>query len=281
MENNEYVQFQPTKEQEKINKIHLHRRERIGQTYGSGLMRTIVIIFTIFLSLDFFLSFMSFITSQYSVSVIVSSLYWMVIMVIRFLPNVVTCIALWIIFSKAHNHRKISVAGFRLMQIILIFQGVVSLISMIIGVIYIVCEPSVIAMEGLSESGTYILMIALLVIVQLVKILLYTFLSISVSGVFKDKKGLNKLPLGFGSSIVALVVGGLLLINMIPLYNILSESIYSLGLEYTDLYYLFETVLLNPLNMIFYGIFIGFGGLIGLLYCIKQKKINEAQNADI
>lgn len=281
MENNMNILNNEIKEQDKINRINLYRRERIGSTYGNGLMRTIAILFTIFLALDFFLSFISFMASQTDIPVIISSLYWIIIMMFRFIPNLLTCIAIWIIFSKAHNKRKISSVGFKIMNIILIYQGIFAFITMIIGVIYILSAPDVVAIEGLSLTGSYILMIALFVIVQLVKILLYTFLSISVSGIFKDKKGLKKLPLNFATSIIALVIGGLLIINMIPLYNILNESIYSLRLVYTDEYYLFEVILMNPFNMIFYGIFIAFGGLIGLQYCLKQKKITEAVNADI
>ena len=280
MENQEFL-YQPTKEEIKRNKINLHRHERIGATYGNNFMRTIAILFTIYMILDFFLSFMSFATYQYDVYVIVSSLYWMFIMVIRFIPNLVTCIALWIIFTKGHNAREVSVLGFKMIQIIMIFQAVFSFITLIVGSIIIVSSSNqIIPMDGLTKLGTFVLILSMFIFVQLVKIIIHVILTISVASILDDKKGLNRFKFGYLSSVLCIVIGLLLILNIIPSYNIIFESIYSLPIAYNRVYPLFETILLNPLNIIFYGIFIGFGGCIGLLYIRKQNKIDEIMNEE-
>lgn len=282
MNDNQINEIQISKEQEKINKINLNRRQRTGSTYGSGFMRTICIVFTIFLALDFFLGFMSFVTTSGDISAVVSSLYWMVIMVLRFLPNICACISLWIIFSKSHNAREIPSFGFKLMMIVVIFQAAVSFITLIIGTLYIIINSNIIIpMEGLDYSFTIILILSIFIIVQLCKILLYVFITISLVGISKDKDGIRPIKLGYISSILCLVFGGFILLNVIPAFNIIQESIISLQLNDSIAYSLIEVFVENPFTQILFGLMIGFGGLIGLLHMKKQKLIDEVINENI
>lgn len=248
-----------------VHKQNLVRREKIGKTFGSGFMRTIAILLTVFVSLDLFAGFVS--TTTCDSSIFIQSVSWMALVVTRFVPNIIGCIAIWAIFSTAHGKHEINLLGFKTLRCVIIVMGIVVVLHLIGGIIMLVVNINyVIPIESLSVIGTVTLSIVIFTIFELIQLLIYILVFVSIDSVIKNKNGEEPMKLGKLTSITLIIVGSLMVLNFVPIINIINEIVEAFELRGVVIYRIISFIYQNPFSVILGGIIMIFGGIVILLF---------------
>ncbi len=249
---------------EDINSKNLERRERIGKTFGSGYMRTVCILYTIFVAIDLFAGFVSSISC--GSDIMLQSLNWMGLMLIRFVPNIICCVFLWMLFSIAHNKHEVSVSVFKTLKWIMVIFSIITLIHFVVGTIAFILTEYVKVFNVMGYYGTVILAIVILFIFSVVKILLYIFMIIGLDSLIKDKDGGSSIKMGKFIGILLIVLGGFYALNMVTLVNISKEIIIAFYFKEHSFIQFWLFIYQNPLNILLVGIVMVFIGIVVLLF---------------
>ncbi len=261
MENQENLYEQSL---EDINSKNLERREKIGKTFGSGYMRTVCILFTIFVAIDLFVGFIS--TTACDSDIMLQSLNWMGLMITRFVPNIICCVFLWMLFSIAHNKHEISVSVFKALKWMMVIFSIITLIHFVVGTVGFILTENVKVFNVIEYNGTVILAIVILFIVSAIKILLYVFMIIGLDSLIKDEIGYAPIKMGKFIGILLITLGGFYALNMVTLVNISNEIINAFYFKKHSFMQFWVFIYQNPLNILLVGIAMVFIGIVVLLF---------------
>lgn len=253
-----------------VHKKNLVRRERIGKTFGSGYMRTIAILLTIFVSIDLFAGFVTITTCDRQI--FFQSISWISLVVTRFLPNIICCIAVWAIFSTAHSKHEINLTGFKALRIIIIILAIVTIFHLIGGIVMFALNTNFVRpIDSFSTPGTVILSMVVFAIFKLVVLLVYVFMFISVNSLVKGQDGEKPMMLGKTTSIILVVVGSLMVLNFVPIFNIIDEIVRAFDLTSVNVYQVISFIYQNPISIILGGIIMIFTGIVILLFNNRKQ----------
>lgn len=253
-----------------VHKKNLVRRERIGKTFGSGFIRTIAILLTIFVSLDLFAGFVSI--TACDGSVFFQSVSWIALVVTRFVPNIIGCIAIWAIFSTAHGKHEINLLGFKALRCVIVVMGIVVVLHLVGGIIMLALNTNyATSIDSLSVVGTVILSIVIFTIFELVQLLVYIFVFVSINNLIKNKTGEEPMKLGKLTSVTLIAVGSLMVLNFVPIINIMDEIVRAFNLRNIPIYRAVSFIYQNPVSIILGGIIMIFGGIVVLLFNNRKQ----------
>lgn len=253
-----------------INRKNLIRRERIGKILGSGLMRTIAILLTIFVSIDLFAGFVNI--TACNGQVFFQSVSWIALVITRFVPNIIACMAIWAIFKTAHNRHEINLLGFKALRCVIAVMCAVIVIKLIGGItMFLVNVNYVTPIDTLTKSSTIILSIVIFAIVEVIQLIVYRFVFVSVHSVVKNEKGENPMKNGKTTSVLLIVVGSLMVLNIVPIINITNEIVDAFDLRCVNVYQAVSFMYQNPISIILTGIIMIFAGIVILLFNNRKQ----------
>lgn len=266
MENNENI---IDVEFEERNRRNLVRRERLAKTFGSGFMRVVAILYTIYVSLDLFAGFVY--STSCDTNVMLQSVSWMGLMITRFVPNILCCVSLWAIFSTAHNKHEACPLAIKSLMWVMIVLGVVTCIHFVTGTVIFIISENVILFESLNYMETVILSISLFSCLSLVKIFIYILIIIGLKGITEDKKMEKPIKLGKLLGVFLIICGGLYALNMVSIMNISDSIIESFNLEVNELFSSMLFIYENPFNPLLMGILMVFLGVVVLRFNYRKE----------
>lgn len=257
MENNQNLEIQQIEER---NHRNLVRREKIGKTFGSGFMRVVAILYTIYISIDLFVGFVS--TTNCNTDVVIQSASWLGLMITRFVPNILTCVCLWIVFSTAHNKHEINLFVMKVLMWLMIVFGVVTLIHLVVGTLEFIFDTPAEYFDGLNYFGTVALTLVVFITLNVIKILLYVLMVIGLRSIVKDKIGEAPIKLGKLCGVLLIIFGGIYALSMVSLFNIFDAIENSYLLDINDILKYVLFIYKTPFNYLLVGVIMVFLGLV-------------------
>lgn len=265
----ENIQNTEIQEIEEKNHRNLVRRERIGKTFGSAYMRVVAILYTVYIAIDLFAGFIN--ATSCTSDIILQSSSWLGLMITRFVPNIITCVCLWLVFSTAHNKHEVNSFALKVLMWLMIVLGVAVLIHLVGGTLAIIFREDVYSFEGLNYFETVTLTLVIFITLNVIKILLYVIMTISLRSLIKDKVCEAPMKLGKLCGVLLIIFGGIYALSMVSLYNIFDAIIETFHLNSHAILQYLIFIYENPLNYLLIGITMVFLGVVILLFNNRKE----------
>lgn len=247
------------------NEIYLQNKKIFGGTY----FLLLVIFFTIFTAIDGLSGFITFSIQTSRENIVVTTLTWLLLVIVRFVPNVLITIGLWLMHFKSISKGLISQSGKWLIKIGLIINLVFMIFTLVYGSYVLInsyYSYNSTTIYGLDSYSSLIVSLVYLYFWVIFKFVTQLFMLIMVSSI---KYNTKTIALRKTTSILAIVFGSLIIVNFVSVIKFTNAIVKCFEYGFTSFTRTFEYIYTNVFTVGCAGVLMI---LIGIFCLVNFKK---------
>lgn len=249
------------------NEVYSQNKKVFGGTY----FLLIAVFFTIFVAIDGLIGFVNFAVQMSRENIVVSTLTWLLLLIVRFAPNILIVVGLWLLHFKAVTRGTISKPGKYLIKVSLIINLVFMLFTLVYGSYVLISSYysyNSTTIYGLNSYSSLIVSLVYLYFWIIFKFVVTLLMLIMISSI---KYNLKTVALRKTASIFAIVFGGLILVNFFSVIKFTNEILSCFEYGFNSFA---NTFIYMYSNFFTVGCVGGLMLSIGIFCLIKFKKID-------
>lgn len=247
------------------------------KNYFGGVLTLIANIIMSFLLLIITISEIAFYSvNMFDSNVFIKILIWIVVLIIRIIPNVLIVVSIWMNYAKASTHNSFSVNGYKLMQIALIIKMCSAIIMMILCMVipFVFNVSTSIYHMGIKYNSfeTVIMITIFMILMYIARFVLYLFSYLTVSSFHNKKMNIRFKRV---TPILCIIFGILLTIIMIGCFGELYSRVFYANNELDLIIKWVESDSLDGGFSLFVGVSLLLWGISGIQYANKLDKARK------